>query len=168
MISEKDLALIQTQIGRKPRGVRAIETRCPAGHPQVIRVYPLVDEKPFPTLFWLTCPELIAQISRLEHQGFIQRIELLIGEDEVFKTGYHLNHSEYANERWSELSSDDVNWIEQQNLTASIKNTGIGGIRDRDTVKCLHLHYAHHLARANVIGAWIDENFDISLCSQLD
>lgn len=39
---------------------------------------------------------------------------------------------------------------------------GIGGIRfeNPSSVKCLHTHYAHHLARpedGNLIGLWVDE-----------
>ena len=28
---------------------------------------------------------------------------------------------------------------------------------DRAQVKCLHLHYAHHLARGNTVGRWMEE-----------
>lgn len=37
---------------------------------------------------------------------------------------------------------------------------GIGGIENPYSVKCLHTHYAHHLARpqdGNLIGQWVDE-----------
>ena len=66
--SEDDLDMLEAQRGRRPTGVLKVEVYCPAGHPQVIRYYPLtVGEQgealsPFPTLFWLTCPSLILSL----------------------------------------------------------------------------------------------------------
>ena len=39
--SEDDLDMLETQLGRRPTGVLEVEVYCPAGHPQVIRYYPL-------------------------------------------------------------------------------------------------------------------------------
>jgi len=92
MVSERDLKVLKEQLGRPPRGVLAIERRCPAGHPQVIRVYPLIDGEPFPTLFWLTCPEIVKQISRLEHESWIRKLEERIARDPEFRRRYHEAH----------------------------------------------------------------------------
>jgi len=153
MVSEAELQVIFEQLGRRPRGVCAIERCCPAGHPQVIRVYPLIDEKPFPTLFWLTCPNLVKQISRLEHLGVIEQLERLVERDPLFRNRYHEDHRAYIEERWRQLSERDRLFIQQQGLIPVFKERGIGGLRDWNTVKCLHMHYAHHKARENVIGA---------------
>ena len=163
-ISKEDLEILRTQLRREPRRVIAIETRCPAGHPQVIRVHPLVDEKPFPTLFWLSCPALIAQISRIEHQGYIQKLETILSEDSELLAAYHQNHQKYIEERWSHLSEEEIELLESKNYTEVLRDYGIGGIRDWNTIKCLHLQYAQHLAMGNVIGEWIDQNFQISFC----
>jgi len=42
----------------------------------------------------------------------------------------------------------------------SLQTVGIAGIRDFSAVKCLHCHYAHHLARpehGNLIGLWVED-----------
>ena len=39
--SEDDLDMLEAQLGRRPTGVLKVEVYCPAGHPQVIRYYPL-------------------------------------------------------------------------------------------------------------------------------
>lgn len=42
----------------------------------------------------------------------------------------------------------------------SLKHSGVAGMKEFSGVKCLHTHYAHHLARpehGNVIGTWVHE-----------
>ncbi len=164
MISQIDLQIIEEQLGRPPRGVKAIETRCPCGHPQVIRVSSLIGEQPFPTLFWLSCPALVAQISQLEHLGLIERLEEMIQADSAFREAYKNNHREYIAERWAAMSPDEIALIDKKTYRKLFDECGIGGIRNWEAVKCLHLHYAHHLARNNVIGQWLDENFQFEFC----
>lgn len=164
-VSEHDLRVIEEQLGRRPRGVLAVEHRCPASHPQVIRVYPLIEGKPFPTLFWLTCPEVVRQISRLEHEGWIERLEELIQSDPELRRRYHESHRAYIRERWEALSEEDRRWVEAHGLLEVFQGRGIGGLRNWDRVKCLHMHYAHYQARGeNPIGKWIEERFPIREC----
>ena len=163
-VTQHDLEILAEQLGRPPRGVRAIERYCSTGHPQVIRVYPLMDGRPFPTLFWLSCPALVLQISRLEHQGVIEKLEQMIESSLRFRFSYHDDHRVYIEERWAELSQRDQRWVEREGLTSVFRERGIGGLQDWDKVKCLHMQYAHHQARENVIGRWMDEHFTIRPC----
>ena len=165
MVTDQEMEILAKQLGRRPRGVRAIEKYCPLGHPQVIRVYPLVDGKPFPTLFWLTCPTLIQQISRLEYQGVMEIVERFIQEDVSFQEHYHQDHRTYIKERWSELAEHDRRWVEAQGLSSVFLERGIGGVGDWNTVKCLHMHYAHHRARGSAIGRWLDEEYTLVECA---
>ena len=65
-----DLAVVERQLGRAPRAFRRVAVRCPFGLPAVTEQRPFDDDgEPFPTQFWLTCPHLVAQISRLEAGG---------------------------------------------------------------------------------------------------
>ena len=41
---------------------------------------------------------------------------------------------------------------------------GIGGISNWDQVRCLHTQYAHHLSGDNVIGQWLDREYDVADC----
>ena len=57
-VSSDDRLLITELLGREPRGLAAVQVRNAKGEPSVIRVESLVDQKPFPTLFWLIDKEL--------------------------------------------------------------------------------------------------------------
>ena len=59
-VAESDTEVIAAQLGRRPRGVRAIACRCPCGLPCVIETAPRLDDgAPFPTLYYLTCPQAV-------------------------------------------------------------------------------------------------------------
>ena len=167
-IGAQDLHIIRRQLGREPRGVLSVERRCRFGYPQVIKVYPLLKDDAkvelFPTLFWLTCPALIEQLSRLEHRGYIKRLEQLLASDDRLKHEYYQNHCDYIAERWATLTEEDKALIEREGLLEALKERGIGGIADWNRVKCLHLQYAHHLARGNAIGRWIEDRFPLVEC----
>ena len=85
-----------------------VETTCPAGHDQVLRCHPLrlggERFEPFPTLFWLVCPQLTYDLSRLEHEGWITRLQERLANDEAFRAEVERDHEVYAQERWSLLS----------------------------------------------------------------
>ena len=62
-----DLEVIETQLGRTPRGVVAVAWRCPCGRPGVITTLPRLDNgTPFPTVYYLTNPRYVAACSSLE------------------------------------------------------------------------------------------------------
>src|SRR5579864_3149767 len=69
-----DRAIVERQLGRPTRAFRRVAVRCPFGRPAVTEQAPF-DERgaPFPTQFWLTCPHLVAQISRVEAAGGVER-----------------------------------------------------------------------------------------------
>jgi exopolyphosphatase/guanosine-5'-triphosphate,3'-diphosphate pyrophosphatase len=137
-----DLALVREQLGREPLTDLTVVARCGPGHPLVIRNHPLdIEGKPFPTLYWLTCPEAVKAASRLEAAGWIGRFNEKAESDAGFAEELGSAHSEYAEERerWLESSRD---W------------GGVGGTRRG--VKCLHAHYGNHVAGgADPVGAWV-------------
>ncbi|MDH7504945.1 MAG: DUF501 domain-containing protein [Candidatus Acetothermia bacterium] len=168
-LDEEALRVIRAQLGREPHGVLGIERRCRWGYPQVIKVYSLFMREgskiePFPTLFWLTCPFLIEQLSDLEGRGYIKELERLIAEDGGLREEYRRDHRDYLAERWATLSPEDWALAERLGLARALRERGIGGIADWDKVKCLHLHYAHHLARGSAIGRWIEKHFALEEC----
>ncbi len=151
----------------RPRPLRlhdvrsTVATRCPAGHPQVLRCHPLRGGlsrcEPFPTLYWLVCPSLTYALSKLEHAGWITRLAERLQTEEAFRAAVEHDHDAYAAERWALLDAGEIAAIQRRGLEAEFRERGIGGIRDRSSVKCLHLHYAHHLARGSAIGQALDE-----------
>ena len=169
-VSEEDLSLLEAQLGRCPSGVLRVEAYCPAGHPQVIRYYPLsLSEEgkvlsPFPTLYWLTCRSLIRQVSEFESYGWIGKIEERISTDPEFRAAYHENHRDYAEERWEALLPEHREAVIERGWEKVYRETGIGGIRDWNFVKCLHLQFAHYAGASNVVGEFLQEEFSLQAC----
>lgn len=141
---------------------------CAAGHPTVLRCYParVVQERiePFPTLYWLACPHYARELARLEHKGDIDRLQRAIAGDAALREAVHADHVAYREERWQLLRDDDRQRLAAEGRAAPLRETGIGGIRNFDAVKCLHLHYAHHLARGSAIGRFIEAHAELPPC----
>jgi hypothetical protein len=147
IISQEDLIIIKKQLGRGVSNVLNIEKRCIYGYPQVIKSFPLKDGKPFPTLYWLTCPYLVEEVSKLEAQQKITEIEKIIQNDPVLRQQMIHAHKEEIKKRMK-LLGEKINSL-SENMIKKLKETGIGGIEDFSTIKCLHLHYASYLVGEN-------------------
>ena len=142
-----DLALVTGQLGRPPLTDFSVVARCGSGHPLVIRNHP-VDRagKPFPTLYWLTCPDAVKAVSRLEAEGWIKRLGERRRSDPAFGSALEAAHREYAAERGR--------WLPEAERWG-----GVGGARTG--VKCLHAHYANHLSGgADPVGEWVAERVE--------
>src|ERR687884_227787 len=69
-----DRAVVARQLGREPRAFRRVVVRCPFGRPAVTEQSPYDGAgEPFPTTYYLTCPHLVAAVSRLEAAGGVER-----------------------------------------------------------------------------------------------
>ena len=65
-----DVAAVERQLGRTPRGIAAIGHRCPCGSPDVVTTEPrLPNGTPFPTTYYLTCPRAASRIGRWRGPG---------------------------------------------------------------------------------------------------
>jgi len=58
---------IAEQLGYCPTNTLNVAARTSSGKPAVVQCYPLVATKkgtpePFPTMFWLTCPDIKAEV----------------------------------------------------------------------------------------------------------
>ena len=137
-----DLRIVSEQLARAPTVPFTVVARCPGGHPLVIR-NASVDERgnPFPTTFWLTCPDAVRAVSRLEAEGWISRLNERLESDPGFAEAVAHAHAEYARERARDAPSAE-------------RHGGVGGTRKG--LKCLHAHYANHLAGGDdLVGAWV-------------
>ena len=140
-----DLEIVRKQIGRNDITFLRVIRRCSYGFPVVIECYPEKDGKPFPTLYWLTCPHLRQEVSRLEEKGWIKRFEKRIEDSTTMRERMEKAHEEIKNRR--------ERLIRDENLKRLLSEVGSGGIRDFTKVKCLHLHLADYLAGVdNPIG----------------
>jgi exopolyphosphatase/guanosine-5'-triphosphate,3'-diphosphate pyrophosphatase len=136
-----DLEAVREQLGRDPTTPFTVVARCSGGHPLVIRNAPYdANGDPFPTMYWLTCPEAAKAVSRLESQGWIARLNERVQLDEEFDLALEAAHRAYARERGG-MAPEARSW------------GGVAGTRTG--VKCLHAHYAYHLAGGvDPVGAW--------------
>ena len=147
-----DRRIIERQIGRRPRGSLAVVRRCAYGYPVVVRVHPVVDGRPFPTLYWLTCPYLSTHIDRLESAGWIGRLEERLAVDDAFAERYRAAQASYVDRRRALLSDEECRELAARGMLESLSERGIGGIRETNRLKCLHVHVAHALVSANPVG----------------
>ena len=130
MDHDSDRAVVERQLGRPPRAFRRVAVRCPFGRPAVTEQAPFDDSgEPFPTTFWLTCPHLVAAVSRLEASGGVERWSRAADEDPELRAS---------------LAGASA---EQRRLRPEL-DLGIGGARPgAGSLKCLHAHVAFALAR---------------------
>ena len=142
--TERDLAAVAEQLGRAPRGTRAVAHRCPCGNPDVVETTPrLADGTPFPTLYYLTCPRATAICSRLESGGLMKEQFARLHEDPELRDAYQTAHEDYLAKR------------EAVGHVPEIAGISAGGMPDR--VKCLHVHLGHALAAGPGINPFGDE-----------
>ncbi|HYU58752.1 MAG TPA: DUF501 domain-containing protein, partial [Actinomycetota bacterium] len=145
--SERDRRAVEEALGKPPDIPFEVVARCPDGAPLVIR--DAVRDPagaPFPTRYWLACPEAVRSVSRLEAAGWIGRLNRRAESDPGFGAALSAAHAAYARER------------ERAEPGAGAWG-GVGGTRRG--VKCLHAHLAYHLAGgADPVGAWTAERTD--------
>ncbi|MBX6750094.1 MAG: DUF501 domain-containing protein [Micromonosporaceae bacterium] len=151
-LDPRDRDVVQAQLGRPPRGARAVAHRCPCGLPDVVETNPrLPDGSPFPTLYYLTCPRAVSAVSALESAGLMRQMSARLAEDPDLAARYRAAHERYLRRR------------EEIAVVPEIAGVSAGGMPTR--VKCLHVHLAQALAEGpghnpfgdevrERIGAW--------------
>ena len=141
--SRADCDSVTLLLGRPPQGDFEVVVRRPDGCPVVIRNAPLLaDGTPMPTRYWLVDEDLRRAVSTLEASGGVRAAEAAVDPDEVAAA-----HARYAAERDAALPSGH---------TGPRPSGGVAGTRKG--VKCLHAHYAWHLAGGDdPIGRWVGE-----------
>jgi hypothetical protein len=141
-VAADDVAAIAAQLGRVPRGLRAVAHRCPCGLPDVVETAPrLEDGTPFPTLYYLTCPRAASAIGTLEADGMMKEQTARLAEDPELAAGYRRAHEDYIAKR------DAIEVLEGF--------PSAGGMPDR--VKCLHVLVGHSLAAGPGVNPLGDE-----------
>jgi hypothetical protein len=169
-----DERIVRWQIGRPPRGMLRVEARCAYGFPVAVSVRPLVPHRrgrgprePFPTLFWLTCPALVEDVSRIEAAGGVAGIGAEAAADPALAARIEADHRRYAAERSRLLRGEARREAERRGLLGVLLGSGVGGARDPRHLKCLHAHYAHHRARGgNAVGEILDARHGPRECAK--
>lgn len=144
-VSDADRDAAAAQLGRPPRGLRAVAHRCPCSLPAVVTTNPrLEDATPFPTLYYLTCTRLVRLVSGFEASGLMTEMTARLACEPELAAAYRRAHEAY-------LAARDAIEPLGTEVTA-------GGMPDR--VKCLHVHLAHALAAGSGVNPFGDEVLD--------
>jgi uncharacterized protein len=143
-VTAHDRAVVEAQLGRPPRGTRAVGHRCPCGNPDVVVTEPrLPDGTPFPTTFYLTCPRAASLIGSLEGSGLMGSMTERLGADPGLAAAYARAHERYLEAR---AALGDV---------PEIAGVSAGGMPTR--VKCLHVLAGQALAQGRGVNPLGDE-----------
>jgi hypothetical protein len=136
-----DRDVVAELLGRVPQSEFEVVVRDPRGEPVVLRNAPFLhDGTPMPTLFWLAGKDATRRVSQLEADGGVRRAEAEIPAAEVAAV-----HARYRAERDAAIPA---------NHTGPRPSGGVAGTREG--VKCLHAHYAYHLAGGDdPVGRWV-------------
>jgi uncharacterized protein len=146
--AEADARAVRERLGREPQADFEVVVRDVHGAPVVVRNAPLTrDGTPMPTRFWLIDPDLVYRIGRLEGDGGVREAERAVEPDELAAA-----HAAYAAERDAALPQDH---------TGARPEGGVGGTRVG--VKCLHAHFAWHLAGGDdPVGDWVAARLEVA------
>ncbi len=143
-----DRDTVAAQLGRIPRGARAVAHRCPCGLADVVETSPrLPDGAPFPTLYYLTCPRATAAVSGLESAGIMREMSARLETDPDLAARYLQAHERYLARR------ESIAHVEE------IAGVSAGGMPTR--VKCLHVLLAHALADGPGVNPFGDETREL-------
>lgn len=94
--TEHDIAVVERQLGRYPRGMVAVGARCVCGRPLAVVTRPLLPGGvPFPTTCYLTGPEAVKAISHIEAEGKMKEYNDMLAENEDLRAGYERAHELY-------------------------------------------------------------------------
>ena len=146
-------------LGREPRGLRDVPVLDGNGQPAVIRVAPLVDGKPFPTLFWLVDPKLCYRIDQAEASGLIQQLQGRVDADESLRAAMTADHKGYIALRNQYMGEQERQSLQELGYYDVLQARGVGGIADFTRIRCLHTWYGAHLVKANTIGKLLDTHW---------
>ena len=146
--TQSDLDTVTEQLGRPARGIVEVVSRCPSGHPNVVKTEPrLPDGTPFPTLYYVTCPRLSGAIGTLEASGLMAEMTTRLSQDSGLAHAYAEAHQAYLLER------DELGKVPE------IDGVSAGGMPNR--VKCLHVLVGHALAVGPGVNPLGDEAVEL-------
>jgi len=166
--SEADQQYVTACLGRTPQGVVGVAARRANGEPAVIINLPLLPHietwQPFPTLYWLVDPDLIKRISDIERKGGVRDIAQAIADDAALQVAHREDNVFYAMARWAVLNDKEKQAAKDLGMAQMLEHTGIGGVANHNTIKCLHAQYAFHLARhekGTTVGKLMEQRYGL-------
>lgn len=149
--TDEDIAIVERQLGRYPRGMVAVGARCACGRPLAVVTRPMLPGgEPFPTTCYLTGPEAVKAVSHVEADGVMRDYNELLATDDTVREAYGRAHDLYRAFR-HELA------VRLGDSEEHIAQVSAGGMPTR--VKCLHAL----LAQTLVMGRGVNPIGDLTL-----
>jgi hypothetical protein len=121
-----------------------VVARCPFGFPAAVETLPYdAGGRPFPTLFYLTCPTLVAAVSRLESDGGVQAWSARLAAEPALARAVGAAATAARRRRRELVRLYDLAMVDGG---ASL-TTGVGGVGDGRALTRPPAHAPHALAR---------------------
>ncbi len=168
--SEGDRLVVKEQLNASNLLMGGVLKRCVHGYPEIILLLP--EEhcsvstrdreegkylyRSYSNFLWLTCPHLNDAIHDIESKRTINSISDFIQGDKKLSSLMSRAQASYYFYR-KRICQQYADMCGQPEDAVCMNNTGIGGIRNTEFLKCLHHHYAHYyLCRSNIAGRITD------------
>ena len=166
-----DVGVLKWQLGSKEVRVCSILERCLHGFPRIILLSPVksglsgdkLQHESLSNILWLTCPYLNDKIHNIENLGYISRISRFVSNNQQLKERMSAAHSHFYYLR-KRLYRDFFKDLYPEKLIG-LFNTGVGGVKDSSSLKCLHMHFSHYRINENNIAGYITQQV---LANKLD
>jgi hypothetical protein len=142
--------VVSAQLGRRPAIVFAVVVACPYGWPAVLRNSPSAPSgEPNPNIYYLSCPYLLKELSRLEDAGGVLELQKLLDRDQRLRQSVK-EAQERHRSLWRSLAAGN-------DSLRGFEAPAIAGAGDEMHIKCLHAHYSFYLAQGGyLLGELID------------
>jgi hypothetical protein len=154
-VDSGDARIVEGQLDRSPRGSWTAAARCPFDRPTVIETSPVLEDgTPFPTLYYLTCPWLVAYVDGLESACAVAEWAERLRDAPGLRTRMIATDTQYRARRARLAGGVDP--------TPSV---GIAGQKSPLSTKCLHAHVATYLAGLDdPVGRGVVESTESIAC----
>ena len=129
---ERVAAEVEDQLGYLPPNLVGVTCRTALRRsPVALRAYPLnggakrrrtrarAELTPFPTLYWLSDPDICRAVADLERRGTVGMLEERLRADPELVRAHERAHEDYARERWGSLLREDREMLERAAAAAA-------------------------------------------------
>lgn len=169
-----DHKIVELQLDRKINNFLETAKYCPFGFPAVVTVNPFINNVAAPTIYWLSCPYLNYEVDRLEADSdLITELGEKLIKDQDFRDLMETAHQKYADSRKKLLSAEQLHKARNisEDLYITLTESGVGGIKDKKGIKCLHTHLADFLVdqfnpAGKIVFNEIDWPEDCKICKE--
>jgi hypothetical protein len=159
-----DHKIVELQLDREINNFLEAASYCPFGFPAVASVNPFVNNIAAPTIYWLSCPYLSYEVDRLEADSdLISELGNRYKNEQDFRRLMNQAHRKYAVSRKDLLSAKQLQKAKKisEDLYKTLIESGVGGIKEKEGIKCLHTHLADYLVeKFNPVGKIVFNKID--------